>query len=304
MPMPSSKRATRQRFTARQLRLGVASHEKKHLTPVIKATEHQEAVVFKQQIDLWGKKFKGLRWLFHVPNGGQRSKAVAAKLKAEGTQPGIPDYIFPIQLGGYVGLAIELKAIKGRVDPKQWDWLHHLRAQGWRAEVCYGAADALLLVWEYIHQPRAGDIGSGNGIRVMDEDAGRLCGATDSLAGAQCMAGTDPDREQRSFADGSSTGGGVGNGTTWPTRYWPGYLVVHCDADELLQSQGSQGADGRLSRRRAGRPVCPEQPVPDIGSGVGCPADRASPSQAATSQPAELASTVPGGDLCIERERR
>lgn len=51
---------------------------------------------------------------FHVPNGGLRGKAEAAKFKAMGTLPGVTDLIFVWNDGGRLqNLYLELKA-KGR----------------------------------------------------------------------------------------------------------------------------------------------------------------------------------------------
>lgn len=53
---------------------------------------------------------------FHVPNGELRDKRTAAKLKAYGVLPGVPDFIV-ICDGKLIGL--ELKAPKGRASPEQ-----------------------------------------------------------------------------------------------------------------------------------------------------------------------------------------
>ena len=54
--------------------------------------------------------------MFHVPNGEYRDKRTAAKLKAYGVLPGVPD-ILVIYDGRLIGL--ELKAPKGRVSKEQ-----------------------------------------------------------------------------------------------------------------------------------------------------------------------------------------
>jgi hypothetical protein len=79
-----------------------------------------------------------LRLLFAVPNGGDRNPIVAAKMKAEGVRPGVPDYLLPVPRGEYIGLAIELKSLTGYASREQKDWIEALRAHGWRAEVCRG----------------------------------------------------------------------------------------------------------------------------------------------------------------------
>src|SRR4051794_30465888 len=37
-----------------------------------------------------------LKWLHAVPNGGERSKAVAGMMKAEGVKPGVADIFWPV----------------------------------------------------------------------------------------------------------------------------------------------------------------------------------------------------------------
>lgn len=113
-------------------------------------TEHAEAAMLMRAVrgavDVWPE----LRWFAAVPNGGMRHKREAAKLKAEGVNPGVPDYLMPVQRGGYVGLAIELKTDKGRVSPDQRDWLAHLQAQGWQAVVARGWEEAWGVVRDYM----------------------------------------------------------------------------------------------------------------------------------------------------------
>lgn len=115
-------------------------------------SEHIEAVIFirkvEGQLDTWPE----LAWLAAIPNGGLRHKREAAKLKAEGVKPGVPDYLLPVARGGYVGLALELKTATGRVSPEQKAWLAHLEAQGWLAVVARGWEQAWDVVRDYMAQ--------------------------------------------------------------------------------------------------------------------------------------------------------
>lgn len=93
-----------------------------------------------------------LRWLYHCPNGGSRDKREAAKLKAMGTKPGVPDLMLPIKRAGYSGLYIELKKLKGgKVSDEQREWLDHLRKEGFGAIVCYGWLEAKQTLIEYLN---------------------------------------------------------------------------------------------------------------------------------------------------------
>lgn len=84
-------------------------------------------------------KYPELELLYHVPNGGHRSKAEAGRFKAEGVKAGVPDLCLPIPRGRYHGLYIELKRIRdGRTSENQDKWLAALQAQGYMAVVCKG----------------------------------------------------------------------------------------------------------------------------------------------------------------------
>ena len=92
-----------------------------------------------------------LYWLFHIPNGGHRNKATAARLKAAGVKRGVPDLCLPKPRGGYHGLYIELKAdSKGRPTPDQKKWLEQLAAAGYRAVLCHGYDEAVSEILAYI----------------------------------------------------------------------------------------------------------------------------------------------------------
>lgn len=67
-------------------------------------------------------------WVFHVPNGGLRDPRVAAKLKADGVLPGVPD-IGVVLPGGKI-LWIEVKAPGGRLSEAQIAFRDHIMATG------------------------------------------------------------------------------------------------------------------------------------------------------------------------------
>lgn len=96
-----------------------------------------------------------LKWLMHTPNGGYRSPATAARMKALGQRPGVPDLLlywhdWDGQAARYVGLAIEMKRKPNKPTAEQLAWLEHLEAQGWRCEVCYSAQAAIGVISEYL----------------------------------------------------------------------------------------------------------------------------------------------------------
>ena len=89
--------------------------------------------------------------LYHIPNGGSRSKAEAGRFKAEGVKAGVPDICLPVARGGFHGLYIELKREHGgRKSAAQRKWLHDLQEQGYRAVVCRGWREASEALEEYL----------------------------------------------------------------------------------------------------------------------------------------------------------
>lgn len=98
-----------------------------------------------------------LKWLYHVPNGGLRSKATAGRLKAEGVKAGVPDVCLPIPRGAYHGLYIEMKRLKGNgTTGDQDDWLEFLQSQRYFIAVCKGWEAATDVILEYLGLPTAG----------------------------------------------------------------------------------------------------------------------------------------------------
>ena len=124
---------------------------------VTNPTEHAEAVALMRVVRLHESGHPRLRLLFAVPNGGDRHKIVAAKMKAEGVKPGVPDYLLPVSTLGYSGLAIELKSLTGYASKEQKQWIADLREQGWRAEVCRGWVQAWGVIREYLSIGGAGN---------------------------------------------------------------------------------------------------------------------------------------------------
>jgi rhodanese-related sulfurtransferase len=95
--------------------------------------------------------------IYHVPNGGQRHKAVAAKLKEQGVKAGVPDLVLPMARGGYFGLYIEFKATPPHDAPvsvNQHGWVGRLNEQGYLAIVCRGHFDAMEHIRAYLRLPK------------------------------------------------------------------------------------------------------------------------------------------------------
>ena len=114
-------------------------------------TEHEEQVALMRLVEMHKGRWPELGMLYAIPNGGDRHPAVGRKLRAEGQKKGIPDLCLPVPRGGFHGLYIEMKRQKkGRISPEQIAWLSALREQGYRAEMCLGAAAAWEVIQEYM----------------------------------------------------------------------------------------------------------------------------------------------------------
>ncbi len=112
--------------------------------------EHREAVSLMQMVRSHERDCPDLELLYAVPNGGDRRKATAGKMKAEGQRAGVPDYALPVSRGAFHGLYIELKTPTGAPSREQRRWLQRLREQGYRAEVCHGWRAAWTVLCDYL----------------------------------------------------------------------------------------------------------------------------------------------------------
>lgn len=72
------------------------------------------------------------RVFFAVPNGGRRDAATGRRLKAEGVTAGVADLLFLHARGGFYGLAIELKTMKGRQSEEQKTWQDEVECKGYK----------------------------------------------------------------------------------------------------------------------------------------------------------------------------
>ncbi|AGZ34610.1 MAG: VRR-NUC domain-containing protein [Pseudomonas sp.] len=116
--------------------------------------EGQEQAALMREIQLRHPDVYEL--IYHVPNGGHRVKAVAAKLKAQGVKAGIPDLVLRMARGGYFGLYIEFKATidPAPVSSSQQACIKRLNAQGYLAVVCRGHFDAMECLRAYLALPK------------------------------------------------------------------------------------------------------------------------------------------------------
>ena len=109
--------------------------------------EHLVQKAICQYLDLRGVLY------FSVPNGGQRNKIVAAKLKAEGAKAGIPDLCI-IHDGMAFFLEVKrpksLGGAKGRLSPVQKEMIGKIEEAGGEVKVVYSVADVIeaMIDWQ------------------------------------------------------------------------------------------------------------------------------------------------------------
>lgn len=119
-------------------------------------SEHEEQVRLFELVRLHEGKWPELAYLYAIPNGGHRRRAVAGKLKAEGVRAGYPDVGLDVARGGFHGLRIELKrqySPPSSVSAAQLEWLARLQSAGYRAVVCRGAEEAWDVIVTYLAAP-------------------------------------------------------------------------------------------------------------------------------------------------------
>lgn len=114
-------------------------------------SEDQEQETLIQWCDAMRKTYPGVDLIYAIPNGGLRNKTTAAKLKATGVRPGVPDLFLPVARGKYHGLYIEMKRRKGgKVSVAQKAYIDKLEQQGYACQVCLGYEDAINVIrWYY-----------------------------------------------------------------------------------------------------------------------------------------------------------
>ena len=113
-------------------------------------TEEEEQTAVFSWAELNLGRFPELRWLFHIPNGGKRSKREAARFRAAGVKAGVSDLFLPCPRGSYHGLWIEMKALDGRPSAEQKVFIGDMKAAGYAALICYGAEEAEAVISRYL----------------------------------------------------------------------------------------------------------------------------------------------------------
>ena len=114
--------------------------------------EHDIQCAFIDWCRLNETRLPGLRLAFAVPNGGMRNKIVAAKLKAEGVRAGVLDWLCPVPVAGFNGLAIEFKRGNNGMTKSQQEFAELLeKIAGWHVSVCFSSEEGIRTVERYFN---------------------------------------------------------------------------------------------------------------------------------------------------------
>lgn len=90
--------------------------------------------------------------IYHVPNGGQRSKRTGAAMKRQGVKSGVSDLVVMDARGGWHGLYLEFKASPphtAALAESQHDWLAKAEERGYCAVLAVGLEEAKRVLDEY-----------------------------------------------------------------------------------------------------------------------------------------------------------
>jgi len=90
-----------------------------------------------------------MRWVFAVPNGFYSSPAQKAKMRQEGLKSGVWDIFYPLPMGEYHGLFIEMKYGSNKLTPEQVEFGDVMKARGYLCQVAYRWQDAYQYLIEY-----------------------------------------------------------------------------------------------------------------------------------------------------------
>lgn len=115
-------------------------------------SEAAEQKLLFDLIHRWQRRYWPLSLVFAVPNGAWvANHAQAVKLLETGLLPGVADVCCPVPSGGYAGLWVELKRLRGEGPSReQAEWLEMMRWLGYRAEWRRGGWEAWRLVCDYL----------------------------------------------------------------------------------------------------------------------------------------------------------
>lgn len=99
-------------------------------------TEHSHQVALFMWAAHQFQQYPELKWMYAIPNGGERNVAVAGRLRAEGVKSGVSDICLPVARGGFHGLYIEMKKPGGKESANQKEFGAFVQTQGYWYKCC------------------------------------------------------------------------------------------------------------------------------------------------------------------------
>lgn len=131
-----------------------AQEQLDHIAMLTKGgSEHGQQMAVFQWAAFNRERYPVLRWLYAIPNGGGRSAAQGAALKAEGVKSGVSDLCLPVARGKYHGLYIEMKkehGVPSDVSQLQKEFIAFIEGQGYCAGVAFGWSKAVVILEQYL----------------------------------------------------------------------------------------------------------------------------------------------------------
>lgn len=110
-------------------------------------TETQE----QKQLIQWCRTDPRFQYLFHIPNESIGGQGWIVRNRQMGVKAGVPDLFYPVPIGGYSGLFIEMKArTGGRLSLEQQRWIAALTEMGYKCVVAKGWEEAKEALIEYV----------------------------------------------------------------------------------------------------------------------------------------------------------
>jgi hypothetical protein len=112
-------------------------------------SEHDMQVEIIQECQRRALTNPDYQMIFAIPNGGHRHPAVAAKLKAEGVQAGLPDLMCILARHSRHGALCEIKVGNNKPSEAQNWWIRRLRVEGYICEVIYDDPAKIIAFFEW-----------------------------------------------------------------------------------------------------------------------------------------------------------
>ncbi len=110
-------------------------------------TETQE----QKQLIQWCRTDPRFQYLFHIPNESIGGQGWIVRNRQMGVKAGVPDLFYPVPVGEYHGLFIEMKIRSGgRLTLEQHRWITALSTMGYKCVVAHGWDEAREALIEYV----------------------------------------------------------------------------------------------------------------------------------------------------------